>query len=65
MCRYDFLLHGTCGHTVVGAVVEYCEKAVAPAAAFSGGLRKCFPGYHHLFLFLSLSLSRMQLSSAR
>ncbi|GAB7329431.1 hypothetical protein MBLNU13_g01219t1 [Cladosporium sp. NU13] len=40
MCRYDFCLHDTCGHTVVGAVVEYCEKAVAPATTFSGGLQR-------------------------
>ena len=66
MCRYDFCLFGTCGHTVAGAVVEYCEKAVAPAATFSGGLSKYFPGYHHLFFpFSLLSSSRMQLSSAR
>lgn len=52
MCRYDFCLFGTCGHLVAGAVVEYCEKAVAPAATFSDGLREYFPGYHvNFFLF--------------
>jgi len=53
MCRYGFSLHGTCHHLVAGAVVEYCEKAVAPATAFSGGLRKCFASFHSSSFSLS------------
>lgn len=54
MCRYAFSLHGTCRHQVAGAVVEYCEKAVAPATAFPRRLRE----YHIplIFLFSSLPL---------
>jgi len=66
MCRYELCLYGTCGHLVAGAVVEYCDMAVAPATTFSGGLSKCFARLHYLiFLFPSLSPPRMQLSSAR
>lgn len=64
MCRYDFGLHGTCGHMVVGAVVEYCEKAVAPATTFSGGLRKCHPGYQRFFfLFFPLLVAHTAILS--